>query len=227
MSVKDTGLLHISGLTAAAAADSLGRSRQAVSRGIKLDHDYFTPPEVQTIVESLAVKLQQPREKLPDRVKNYILENYSELADIVGANGVSQSFKDAKERSKRVWLFMPRYTWLTESSPQVYASIVDLIGRTDKQFTVFLQGVAEANRFRAVVDKATGKDPDNLDHLVLVEQCEFLASLPTLLIFDPATPTAFVRAEVDGWSPFASMEVKEMLESLLKKLKEKHVSPHG
>lgn len=105
MSGRDTGLLEVSEMTAAAAADILGPSRQAVSRGIKQTAHYFSLHEVESLVRDRFVdELKAPRADLPERVKRYIIQNYAELADLVGGDPVEMTFETAQVEATRGWL---------------------------------------------------------------------------------------------------------------------------
>lgn len=107
MSVQDRTFLERSGLSAAKIAQLVGKSRQAVSKGIGGEEDYFSSSDLVRIADKVDDKFPGAT----DSVQAAVSDIFHGLAEQIGRrNAVAAGVATAVSQAERLWLILPEYT---------------------------------------------------------------------------------------------------------------------
>lgn len=119
MSSQDRELLLKAGLTATRVAQLLGKSRQAVSKGLNGADDYFSPADLLRIKEG--VERQEP-EKVAS-LQEAVGEMFDDLAERLGARAPAHALEAGLALAERLWLIFPRFSVSFHEQPDAYLRI--------------------------------------------------------------------------------------------------------
>jgi len=218
MSARDAGLLDVAALSASKAADLIGKSRQAVSRGLHLEEDYFNLGDVQRLHSAVVAK----RPELKERIADYIRENYKALEKYVGGTPVDIDLQTAIATASSAWLFTADYMNLSVREPHLHQAIVDIIKNRNIEFTAFVNGEVDKERFRRAAAE-NAPTPKKNDRIFVYDKCNFINAMPTMLLFNPRTPTAFMMG-VNDWYKMNQIEIRRILDGLYDELQNTHAN---
>lgn len=126
MSERDRRLIDGAGLTVSRLAELIDRSRQAVTRGVEGDDDYFTPGELAKIAERSKEKMPDKSEKIHEVVANTLRE----LADQIGQSATSATdLVAAVAKARRLWLALPDYSTSYGEQTEAYQRLFTAINK--------------------------------------------------------------------------------------------------
>lgn len=204
MSVQDRKFLERSGLSPAKIAQLMGKSRQAVSKGIGGEEDYFSSSDLLAIAEGVGDKFPDAA----DSVQKTVSDIFQGLAEQVGRrNAVSAGVATAVADAERLWLILPEYAAsFSEQSDDYLNLFASLDGRRP--------GVAAESPLEVIVFCHKGREAiemqfDDIWHQqrqLAVIQCDVVdkMSIP-MVIADPHRDdrrTCYALA-ANGFEPLA------------------------
>lgn len=101
----DVALTDAAGMSASNVANLLGKSRQAVSKGLKSKHRYFRDEEVAAIYDTAVAAKPHAKHGLQELIKS----DFGDLADRLLAGDAEEELVEAVAGSHRVWVIAPNY----------------------------------------------------------------------------------------------------------------------
>ena len=124
MSEQDREILLEAGLSAAKVAQLMGKSRQAVSKGISSPEDYFSSSELLW----LAARAKEELPEHSERIHEAVGALFQRLADRVGASApVQDGVGPAVAAAERLWLILPDYPMSYDEQPEAYLGLFSAI----------------------------------------------------------------------------------------------------
>ncbi|HEX8572193.1 MAG TPA: helix-turn-helix transcriptional regulator [Allosphingosinicella sp.] len=188
MSKEDRQLLRTVGLTQTAVADLIGKTRQAVNKGITADRHYFDPTNLAKLASAVS-------EKHPDKqpaLQGAIRDMFDSLAERLGAGGPSADVVAALADAERVWLIFPRFAASYAEQPEAYYVVFDAINRRTPSSAMEsnwdeLEIVVYCDKSRNLIGR-NFHDPWYAQRQILLLECPVIDKMTPKIIVDPHKP---------------------------------------
>jgi hypothetical protein len=184
LSKLDRELLISAGLSPAKAARILGRSRQAVSKGIAGESDYLTPDNLLALKDGVQDAYPENVEPFQDAVGTL----FRSLAERLGSSMPDKvGLKATVAAADRLWLILPGYTTGFEKQPAPYIELFQMIDqrRPGQARDSQLEVVAFCDKGRADIEHQFDLSWFNHRQLAVI-QCGLVQQMFTpIIVADP------------------------------------------
>ena len=224
MSEQDRELLERAGLSASKVAKILGRSRQAVSKGLAADADYLSPTNLIEISKGVAAQFPDQSEPMREAVSDL----FRDLAERLGARLPDQLGMAANvSTAHRLWLILPGYTVGFAQQPKAYLELFSMIDqrRPAQHRSVQLEVVIFCDKGRPEIEEQFDHSWFDTRQLAVV-QCGLVSQMfMPVVVVDPHLDgsTGCYTLARDGFEPLdpahARSRVFDFAESVSEKIR--------
>lgn len=198
MAQNDEALLSAAGMNPGQLVEVLGRSRQAIAKGVKSPRRYFDESDVTKIY--LAATKRDPLAR--PRLRHLITDSFRDFADRILATETQSSVADAIKNAQVAWVIAPGFALSYSSQQQHFDHLINLLNR-DGNIAV----LAFTDRHEDTLALSRHFDQSWFrEHRLRVITCPLVASMPAMLITSPELrPNCFVLL-ADGFAPLSALE---------------------
>lgn len=202
MSVRDKRLLDAAEISASEAAAMLERSRQAVSKGVRSQRDYFSENEVVQLYRGIAPERPGARQRFREALGGLAARLEIATADT--------DFEAALIEASRAWLILPDFVQALHDRPEDYRSLLTKLKDSER-----LEVIAFCDRRDGI--NAIGREfsPSWFeDERLAAVLCDVIETQTPMVILNPhLTPRCFVFARY-GLAPLDTREAVRLVNAL-------------
>jgi transcriptional regulator with XRE-family HTH domain len=224
MSAQDRELLIKAGLTATKVAELMGKTRQAISKGLAGDRAYFDPTDLAELREAVAQQLPGKRLLL----EKAIGDMFDSLAGRLGGGGPSRDVVAAIGAAERAWLIFPRFAASSMEQARAYEAVFEAIEARqpptsldappsdDLEITVY------CDRDRADIERKFHLSWFDQRQIAIIE-CDVVDKMTPTIILDPHNDDGnlcFGLVE-KGFQPLARGEAAALIKAFAAHVSEK------
>lgn len=213
MSVRDRDLLQKVGLSAAKVGELLGVSRQAISKGVAAERDYFDPTDLEHLTEAVGRRFPDKKPAL----QRAIGDMFETLAERFAAGGESRAVETALAQAERVWLVLPRFPTSSREQAAAYDSVFRTINERKPPDDLSdsgdqLEVVCYTDAAAAEVEHRFHDDWFE-QRQVIVFECEVVIDMSPMIVVDPHKDDANIcfQLVMRGFEPVAPGEAVQLV----------------
>ena len=201
MSDLDRGFLERADLSATKVAGLMGKTRQAVSKGVAGERDYFIGQDLAQLTEAVD-------KAYPDRTPVFraaVGEMFETLAERLGGGGNGGDLATAIGAAERIWLIFPRFATSYEAQKAAYDDVLAAINlrrpgseRELSDSVCSLEVAVFCDRSRASIERLFADSWFDTESAYFIE-CN---------IVDKMSPIIIIDQHLDGQSACYSLVMK-------------------
>lgn len=193
MSEADRHLLQAAGLSPSKVARFLHKSRQAVSRGVRGDADYFSDADLSKLNDEIG----RQSSYLQARFQQAVGEAFGNLASRLQASAATGGLIDGIGRASRLWLILPDFVQGRLNQADSFRTLLDSVkGReSDGDRRPEVISFCDTAQTRAAIEAEFDESWFRIRRFAVL-QCDLIAMLPSMVVIDPQSdPQCYVLSE--------------------------------
>ncbi|MGD0191225.1 MAG: hypothetical protein ABSD74_10835 [Rhizomicrobium sp.] len=213
MSSADQAIVDISGLGIRQIASALGRSRQAIDRGIRNEgKDYFRPGDVQKIYSSVCVHYPERKDQLAE----YIKQKHKEFANFIMVAAGKGDLETTLNSFTEAVVFVHDFEQFRIDLSAPFETITSLISKSGIRLTFVTSSRRSCEEIDKFGERVVGRETwaERRLNQVAIRKYPVTKHMPAMIIFDPnRDPKAFVTTFND-FAPLGAFQARRLATSL-------------
>lgn len=212
MSQIDQAVIDISGMGVREIAKTLGKSRQAVDRGVRGEgKQYFRPDDMQKIYSSVCTNY--PARK--DQFGEFIRQKYTEFASFIIIAAAKGNLDAVMAQASECVIFVHDFEQFRIDLPQPFETITKLIHSDALKLTFITSSRRSGEDIDAFGKRLKGEAWSELRPTrISIRRYEITRHMPVMIIFNPSSDARAFVTTFEQFAPLGEFQARRLAANL-------------